>query len=510
MSDPLSEHGAAGLARGDSAAAGGRRGRVAAVVVALLCAAVLSGCTQHARVICEPLNFASRGRFADAIASLDETDIATSGHDAFLYHVQRGHLLHLEGLYEESNAEFEQADAIARELEPWSISETVTDYTLNEAAKAYAGEDYERAYIHYYMALNFLGLGDLEGAVIECRRLDEIFRELDARYEEGTQRYQDDGFIRYLSGILYEALGKRDDAFIDMELAVKAYEGETGTGAGMGVPSGLLHSYVCLGEELGRESRVTALVGRTDEKCPRRAPGDRRPRPEIVVLIESGWAPYKREAAMRVPIVRRHVPEGYWDRGWLELDAVVKIAVPELESVPQRNSSFVIAVDRVDEGEWGATSRTVEAEPVQDFDALARWTLQRRMPALVARSAVRATIKTIAVLKAQHDREDAQEKRQKNHEGTSFWRWLADVLVQHVMPVAVAETEQADTRSWITLPSEIWMARIPSTPGEYELTLLPDNGPHVYLGRVVVREGEKTFFWKRVFESPHPMRCSDD
>ncbi len=468
---------------------------------------LLSGCAQHARVMCEPLNLASRGRFADAVASLDDTDLASSGHDRFLYHAERGHLLHMEGLYEESNAEFEQADAVARELEPWSVSETVTDYTLNEAAKAYSGEDYERAYLHYYMALNYLGLGDLEGAVIECRRLDEIFRELDARYEEGTQRYQDDGFIRYLSGILYEALGKRDDAFIDMELAVKAYEGETGAGAGMGVPSGLLHSYVCLGAELGREQRVTAVVGETDEKCERRPPGEKRASPEIVLLIESGWAPYKHEEAVRVPIVRSEVPEDYWERGWLEPDAVVKMALPKFESVPRRNSSFSVTVHRLTEGRWGQTTRTVEAEPVQDIDALARWTLARRMPALIARSAIRSTIKTVAVLKAQHDREEAEDKREENHEGTSFWRWLADVFVEHIVPIAVAETEQADTRSWITLPSEIWMVRVPAEPGEYELTLIPDNGPQVYLGQVLVREGEKTFLWKRIFGSPHPMRC---
>lgn len=484
-----------------------RRAAAPVLAAALCLAALLPGCSQHARVLCEPLNLASRSRFAEAVTALDETDVARSGHDRFLYHAQRGHLLQLEGLFKESNAEFELAGAAARELEPWSVSETVTDYTLNEAAKAYAGEDYERAYIHYYMALNYLGLRDLEGAVIECRRLDEIFRELDARYEEGTNRYQDDGFIRYLSALLYEALGKRDDAFIDMELAVKAYEGETGIGAGMGVPSGLLGSYVCLGDELGREARVRALVGEYDIKCPRRVPGDTRSRPEIVVLIESGWAPYKREEALRVPIVRRHVPEDYWDRGWLELDAVVKIAVPAFESVPGRSSSFAVAVERVSEGGFGPAARSVEAEPVQDIDALARWTLQRRMPALVARSAIRATLKTVAVLKAQHDREEANDKREKRHEGTSFWRWLADVLVENVIPVAVAETEQADTRSWVTLPSEIWMARVPAQAGEYELTLVPKSGPHVYLGRVLVREGEKTFLWHRVFESAHPIRC---
>ena len=228
-------------AGGNGTGLGRRRARVvrAVATAGLLAACVLAGCAQHARVLCEPLGLASGGEYARAVAAIDETKIADSGNDRLLYHAQRGHLLHLAGEYEASNSEFEAAVVAAEELEPWSITGTVTDYTFNETVKAYAGEDFERAYLHYYMALNYLALDDLEGALVECRRLDEVFRELDARYEEETGRYQDDGFIRYLAGLLYEAMGRPDDARVDFKLAVRAYEGETGEGAGMGVPSGL-------------------------------------------------------------------------------------------------------------------------------------------------------------------------------------------------------------------------------------------------------------------------------
>jgi len=493
-------------------------------VAALLLTCLLSllptlGCTQHARVLCEPLGLASSGRYLDAVGSLDETDVADSDDDRFLYHVQRGHLLHLAGEYEESNAEFDRADAVARELEPWSVSETITDYTFNEAVKAYAGEDYERAYIHYYMALNYLGLGDLDGAIVECRRLDEIFRELDARYEEGTERYQDDGFIRYLSGLLYEARGYAGDAFIDYELAVRAYLGDTGPAAGLSVPHGLLRSYVCTGEKLGREERVSSVLDGPDTLRPYDVGCDPGSRPvsgdtlgastassEIVVLIDSGWAPYKHEEALRVPIVRRHVPESYWERGWLELDAVVKIALPEFESVPEPGGGFRVSVENVTD--LAAAGRRVEeAELVQDVDALARWSLERRRPALLARSAIRATLKTISVLKAQHEREDARERREKEGKRGSFWTWLADFFVESIMPTAVAETEQADTRGWVLLPGSIWMARVPAEPGEYDVDIQSGSGRLVHVGRLTVREGEKTFLWHRVIETPHPIRC---
>ncbi len=200
-----------------------------AVVSAVAVLSLATGCAQHARVICRPLELVSSGDYARAIDALDETSIADSPLDRFLYHVQRGHLLHMAGEYPASNQEFELAIAMATKLEPFSLSETVTDYTLNEASKAYKGEDYERAYIHYYMALNYLAMDDLEEALVECRRVDQVFRELDARYEEDTGRYQDDGFIRYLSGLVYEARGVRDEAFIDYRNAVLAYDAQIGS-----------------------------------------------------------------------------------------------------------------------------------------------------------------------------------------------------------------------------------------------------------------------------------------
>jgi hypothetical protein len=469
--------------------------RAAAVLVAAL-ACLLTGCAQHAQVICRPLELISQGDYAGAVRALDETKIAGSKNDRFLYRVQRGHLLHLAGEYEASNREFELAVDIARELEPLSISETVTDYTLNEAARAYHGEDFERAYIHYYMALNYLAMDDLEEALVECRRVDQVFRELDARYEEDTGRYQDDGLIRYLSGLVYEARGERDEAFIDYRKAMLAYEGETGAGTGAGVPAGLLRSFVCAGRGR-RDEDVAALVDSVEFTC------GGGPSAEIVVAVESGWAPYKREVALRVPIVKEHVPEDYWEHP--DLEAVIKIAVPELDSVPAGDFEFsVAAIDTASPGPCAVAS----AERAQDIDALSRWTLARRLPALTARSAIRTTLKTVALIKAQ----SADEEKEGESDERGTFAKVFGFLLDHVAPVVVGETEQADTRSWITLPAEIWIARVRVEPGEYELVLTPEAGEGSScgarsLGRVSVGPGERVFRSCRVICGPHPIRC---
>ncbi len=488
------------------------------IVAVCVCAGLLSGCTPAARVICEPLEKAYAGDLTAAVEAIDKTAIADTENDRFLYRAQRGHLLHLAGKFEESNHEFELAVIAAGELEPVSITGTVADYTLNETVKAYPGEDFERAYLHYYMTLNYLMLDDLEGALVECRRLDEVFRKLDARYEEGTDRYQDDGFIRYLSGLIHEAIGKQEDAFIDYLLAAGAYEGESGIGASMGIPQGLAESFVGLGRQLGREDDTRALVDTVGVLSP--VPAGMG---EIVVIIDSGWAPYKLEESIEFPIYKGLVPNDL--RGSSHLAAYVKIAYPVFQSVPWTVDEFRVGVTRVgalvggEDGAGGqsatgaggpaAYSHRVEhawAERTQDVDALARWTLERRIGAIKLRSTLRATVKQVALAKAKHDREGKRTK--DDNKDDSFGAWFLRAVVEDVVTRAVAETEQADTRSWITLPAGMWIARIPALPGEYEVTIVPEGtGTPVALGRVTVSSGGKVFRAARVFGGPHPVRC---
>lgn len=454
------------------------------VWVALVLACALAGCSQHARVLCEPLELMYSGDAAAAVIAIDETKLAESDRDRFLYHAQRGHLLHLAGDFEASNREFKAAAAVSDELEPWSVTETLTDYSLNETVKAYSGEDYERAYLHYYMALNYLKMDDLQAALVECRRLDQEFRKLDARYEDDG-RYQEDGFIRYLSGLIYESVGSRDDARVDFRLAARAYGGEWGGEMGVPTPLGLERSLERLEDSSG-------------------------PQTEIVVVIESGWAPYKIERSVEVPIHRALVPEEM--RGRTNLAALVKVAYPEFVSPSGAGVPFRAGVA----DSSGGFTFTETAERVQDLDALARLVLERRKAAIVLRSTLRATVKQVALARAKHEVEERRDKdSDKNpiarveNDGSllkAIFGWLFENLATRL----VAETEQADTRSWVLLPAEIWMARIPVEPGEYEVMVQAlDGSEPISLGRVSVAREEKVFRSARFFGGPHPVRCDD-
>jgi hypothetical protein len=58
-------------------------------------------------------------------------------------------------------------------------------------------------------------------------------------------------------------------------------------------------------------------------------------------------------------------------------------------------------------------------------------------------------------------------------------------------------TERADTRSWLTLPAEIQMARVLAPPGDYKLRVEMVDGAGVVVGTreydVHMEKGGKTF-----------------
>jgi hypothetical protein len=210
-----------------------------------------------------------------------------------------------------------------------------------------------------------------------------------------------------------------------------------------------------------------------------------------------------------VPIVEARVPDEY--RGRLDLEAVIKIAVPELESVPSDDAGFIVTA--VDTAAPRAPALAL-AERAQDMDALARWALERRLPALIARSAIRTTLKTIALLRAQDAREEERKKKEEEGEERGWLSRLVDFTVDHVAPIVVGETEQADTRGWITLPSQMWVARLEVEPGNYEVMVEPESEPSTSsrdrsLGTVSVGRGGFAFRSCRVLDRPHPMRCEE-
>ena len=135
-----------------------------------------------------------------------------------------------------------------------------------------------------------------------------------------------------------------------------------------------------------------------------------------------------------------------------------------------------------------ANSSTASSVEVKDINSIAEKTLAIFLPGITARAIARAA--------AKHN--VAREVGDRNS------------LAGLAMMVTNYATEVADTRSWLTLPGELQLARLPLKPGNYDLKLelLGSGGQilHTHLYKdVQVKKGAKTYLSYH-WVSPYALR----
>ena len=157
-------------------------------------------------------------RQADAIIQKAEDEYGTKSR--VLYGMDRGMTLQLAGEYERSNEVLEQAEDELDRLYTRSVRTESLAFVTNDNSLPYEGEPYEQVMINVLKALNYASLNRWQDALVEARRIDHRLNVLADRTKDKAA-YHDDGFARYLSGILYESAGDLNNAFIAYR---KAYE----------------------------------------------------------------------------------------------------------------------------------------------------------------------------------------------------------------------------------------------------------------------------------------------
>lgn len=424
---------------------------------AVLGAVLLAGCATWSDSFHPIERRLLAGDYHAALAALERQGDADD--EPLLYSLNRAMVLRMAGDYAASNQAFERAKALIEEYSALSLREEASAFIINDGARAYAGEEHERVLVHLYEALNYLALGDLDGARVEALQLDLRLRRQAERAGPGVD--MDDAFARYLTGMIYEDLGEWSNALIAYRKGYEAYEREAAHG-GPGVPEALVGDLLRLTEYLGlaQEHRRYA-----DEYpgAAWTAQADWRRRGELVLLLHNGLAPVKREASSTV-----------LDPGSGHL---VRISLPYYQPRAPRVRAARVEV----------AGHRVRTELVEDVAAVAQRTLAAKMPAITARAIARA------VVKVQLARAARARARDSNSDNA-----LAAALVGLGVEVANVLTERADTRSWVTLPHDIQLARVELAPGHYRvrLELLGAVGGivgDVEWADVEIRAGRKTW-----------------
>ena len=404
---------------------------------------------------------------------------------ALLPFLEGGTILQCQGSQEESNRVFSQA---AERIQAYqekallSLSQGAAQLgslLVNEKTLPYQGEPFERVMVNTFKAMNYLFLRQVEDARVEIRRSfavqeanrrifeKEIQRlegeadrqglrsgdfqdQVEGYYQEGRPiasrvvNPYEDPFAYYLSALVYELNGEYNDAFIDLQRVQNLRPG---------VP--------CVENDLLRMAR---LAGMSDTLREWRRRLNREPRltdrtreGDLVLILECGSAPRKKQIKIYLPIPRV---------------GIVSLAFPRYEQAPNPVQSAVLH----DEG----GTFQARSEVLTDVDAIAFRNLQDRLPILVLKQVLRAAAK------------GAMAKTATDEGG------LAGALLASAYNVV---TEQADLRSWLTLPQSIQVARVVLPRGSHRLALaLQDAGGQAIQEKpfsLEVSPGETYFLFAR-------------
>ncbi len=356
----------------------------------------------------------------------------------------------LAGNYGDSQADFQSiidhfdaADLEAR-IKGSKLAAQGASLLTNDNVIPYSGSGYERILTHNFQAFNYLGQKDREGAGVELRKAGLEQRILLERHEkeiaEAHKKASEKGvavgeiskhfvgmdeiagrvknsfqnaYTFYTSAAFWEATGELNSALVDYK---KAYE--------INRDSTLLPKDI---------SRVSARLGIREK---RRVSYHKRKKNEgvVVVLYEDGYVPPKQQLKIPVPVP---IPTGNGN----DVGAVT-IAFPYYKS-DNWPSPNPLAVSN-------HTTTLAITEKVADVGALAVKALKEDLTGIIVRQVLRAA-----------------SKYEMQHQANSQLGQFAQIATS----VTSFVTENADLRSWLTLPNTAQVARIYLPAGNQSITV---------------------------------------
>ncbi len=423
---------------------------------------ILAGCaSSHYETMRGIQQAVQSGDYQSADELLSKEKDLAEGRNRLLYLLDKSMIAHLNGKYEESNRLFTEAEERIEKLDIISITGTASEWLINDITQPYGGEDFERVMVHYYMALNYLMLGELEEALVECRRLNNLLRMFNDRYENKNV-YKTDASILYLSGLIYDAMGETNDALIDYRNAYNTYISDYQENYGTSPPLQLLEQILRTSSALGFTD-VFETYHQEFQQNTWPTQQEYRDTARLVVIWDNGLIPYKRQR-----IYRQYIETGNNRKE----GCYVKFAFPEFI---QRFPTYTRAMVSVG-------GNTTSLELAEDLSQIAIKNLEDRRVRTIVKAAARNVLKCLA----EHELKEQNE----------FLGWLFAGITEL--------TEQADTRSWLLLPATIHITQMLLPPGisDVEISFSDASGQFVHQQRyenIAFEKGKTTFLIHRTF-----------
>lgn len=355
------------------------------------------------------------------------------GSDAALAALERGSLLQAVGDYETSARDLSAAET---ELEFLDLSldtaGNIGKYVYSDSAHVYKALPVERLALNGANMLNYLALGNLQGARVEARRFT-VMRDylLEADPEEAQAP-----LAAYLAGFVFEQLGDAEEAmrYYDEALAARSFES--------------------LREPVARLATRTVYRGKVLEQFLSRSAGYKLSpssagEGDLLVVVALGRVPYK--VPERVPVGAAVGLAGAFVTGdpkVLAYSAFKVLTYPEL--VPS-GSLFRTASVSVD-------GRALPVELAGDLGSVLRSQYARLKPKIIGAALTRMIARAAAA-------EGARAAGRRAGSGGQIVGLLAALAVEG----SLVGLDKPDTRSWSFLPDTVHVGRRRMLPGEHHV-----------------------------------------
>jgi len=403
---------------------------------------------------CAPLNFYKKvdtaimsGQYSEADAIIEKEKNQYKGEHELLYYFDKGAILQMLGDYKASTQNLEKAELKIDELFTKSVTKELSSYFSNDLNLPYEGEDFEQVAVNIIKCLNFMYLGDFDGALVEAKKVDHRLNVLSDR-NEGKNVYKEDAFARYLSGIAYEAKGEINDAYIAYRKAYGAYL-EYNRLFGIPVPQEVKKDVLRTADAMKFYDDVERFQ-KDFGNIKYEKNSEFKDNGELIVVVHAGMAPFK---STKYTDHREKMKDG-------TISDVIRVAFPVF--VPR---GYVVS---------SVSAEGVKGFLAQDVATLAVKTLENKNFLISAKAIARAV--------AKYTMTKAIDNKGKNR---------ALGLLAGIYSVA---SEQADTRSWRTLPAAFHILRLKLEPGRHEIRLnmqLSGGGSREQVMQVEIKKGRK-------------------
>jgi hypothetical protein len=449
---------------------------------------ILAGCATYYQKNIIFQDYFAQGQIEEANKVLDKNKKASTGHNRLLYFLQKGVIEQLLENYKESNDYFEQAYFFTEDYRK-NYSLEALSFFVNPNVKPYAGEDHEKVLIHYFKALNFLRMRQLDDALVECRRINIKLNELNDRYEKKKNRYIVDPFAHNLMGIVYEASGEINDAFIAYRNAYDSYVSTQET-LGLAPPKQLEQDLLRTAYLNGFTNELNKYEKEFGVKYKHEVSKDG----ELIFFWHNGLGPVKSEWTINFFVVKGEGGIVYFENK--ELGMSFPFVIPQNDDGSNQLGDLKIIrvafpkyVDRAtifNSAKLLVDNKSFELEKAEDISSIAFITLEDRMLREFANSLLRLAVKQAT--------EVATRKENEN--------------LGALLSIVNAATEKADTRNWQTLPHDISYSRIPLKDGNNSVSFITilngkegENHEFTFEGK----KGETLFHIFNSLESKPPI-----